>query len=79
MDKYQVEANFCKAGKNCESSHITGTWSTIYDQSFKVELDNGLRFLSNFKYSLKPNISSNPLKASLAQLEDLKTGDYGKF
>ena len=37
-----------------ESKHIAGNWSDIYDQSFKVELDNGLRFLANFKYSVKP-------------------------
>lgn len=54
MDKFQAEATFCKGGKECESKHIAGNWSDIYDQSFKVELDNGLRFLANFKYSVKP-------------------------
>jgi hypothetical protein len=54
MDKFQAEATFCKNGKECDSKHISGNWSDIYDQSFKVELDNGLRFLANFKYSVKP-------------------------
>lgn len=31
MDKYQVEAVFCKNGNKCEDSHIAGTWSTVYD------------------------------------------------
>jgi len=53
MDKYQAEAVLCKNGTECENKHVAGTWSNVYDQSFKVELDNGLRFLSNFKYSVK--------------------------
>jgi hypothetical protein len=75
MDKFQVEANFCKGGTECEQLHVTGTWSTIYDQAYQIQLDNGLRFLANFRYSLKdydPN-------AQFAQLSTLKTGDYGKF
>jgi len=53
MDQYQAEAVLCKNGTECENKHVAGTWSNVYDQSFKVELDNGLRFLSNFKYSVK--------------------------
>lgn len=69
----------CKNGSECESNHYAGTWSTIYDQSFKVELDNGLRFLANFKYVLKPEISEDPLKDGLQEFNTLKTGDYNKF
>jgi hypothetical protein len=54
MDKFQAEATFCKGGVKCEETHVAGSWSNIYDQSFKVELENGLRFISNFKYSVKP-------------------------
>jgi len=80
MDKFQAEAVFCSdGGANCSNDHITGTWSTIYDQSFKIELDNGLRFLSNFKYTLKPNISKDPEDQSVKSFTQLKTGDYGKF
>ena len=79
MDKYQVEAVFCKDAEKCEDSHISGTWSTVYDQSFKVELDNGLRFLANFKYSIKKEISALPYVDGEKKFEDVKTGDYGKF
>jgi hypothetical protein len=79
MDKYQVEAVFCKDAEKCEDSHISGTWSTVYDQSFKVELDNGLRFLANFKYSIKKEISVLPVVDGEKKFEDVKTGDYGKF
>ena len=48
MDKSQVEAILCKDGVSCASEHLTGTWSPVYDQSFTVELENGLRFLANF-------------------------------
>lgn len=79
MDKFQVEAILCKGGKDCEPNHLTGTWSTIYDQSFKVELENGLRFLANFKYTIKPDISALPQKEGSDKFESVKTGDYGKF
>jgi len=60
MDKFQVEGILCKDGVNCAQEHLTGTWSTIYDQAFKIELDNGLRFLANFKYTIKSDISAFP-------------------
>jgi hypothetical protein len=68
MDKFQAEATFCKNGKECDSKHIQGSWSDIYDQSFKVELENGIRFLANFKYSVKPQISEDPTKTVLKSL-----------
>jgi len=81
MDKFQVEAILCKNGEEgtCAKEHLQGTWSTIYDQSFKIELENGLRFLANFKYSVKPNISLTPSRDGEEKFEQLKTGDYGKF
>lgn len=81
MDKFQVEAILCKNGEEgtCAKDHLQGTWSTIYDQSFKIELENGLRFLANFKYSVKPDISQHPYTEGADKFEQLKTGDYGKF
>lgn len=40
---------------------IKGTWSTIYDQAFRVELENGMRFSANFRYNIIPELSKNPL------------------
>lgn len=51
----------------------------VYDQAFKVELDNGLRFLSNFKYTVKPTISKDPTQDGAEEFVSLKTGDYNKF
>jgi len=79
MDKFQVEAILCKDGVNCAQEHMTGTWSTIYDQSFKIELENGLRFLANFKYTIKPELSALPQQEGASHFESIKTGDYGKF
>lgn len=58
---------------------MSGKWSTVYDQSFKIELDNGIRFLANFRYSIKPSISQVPEKDGAVSFADVKTGDYGKF
>jgi Cathepsin C exclusion domain len=33
---------------------IPGKWTMIYDQAFDVELENGMRFLNNFRYNLNP-------------------------
>ena len=79
MDKFQAEAKFCKNGTECEDKTVAGQWSTIYDQSFKVELDNGLRFLANFKYTVKPEISQDPTQDGADEFSTLKTGDYSKF
>jgi hypothetical protein len=79
MDKFQVEAVLCVDGKDCESKHISGNWSPIYDQAFKIELENGIRFIANFKYSLKSDISKDPLKDDVSKFSGVKTGDYGKF
>ena len=52
----------------------------FYDQAFKVELNNGLRFITNYRYSVKEYVSSDPLKdKALAQNTELDTDDYDKF
>mmetsp|Transcript_35490 Transcript_35490/g.54292 ORF Transcript_35490/g.54292 Transcript_35490/m.54292 type:complete len:99 (+) Transcript_35490:464-760(+) len=79
MDKFQAEATFCEGGTKCSEKPVTGSWSTIYDQSFEIDLDNGLRFLANFMYSVKPNISALPQKDGYDKFESIKTGDYNKF
>lgn len=79
MDKYLAEATFCPKGGQCESTLVPGTWSPIYDQAFKIELNNGLRFLANFKYTVKPEISKDPIKDGSDEFQALKAGDYNKF
>jgi hypothetical protein len=45
----------------------------------KVELDNGLRFLANFKYTAKPTLTGDPLNDGMLMLADIHSGDYGSF
>lgn len=58
-DDFKVQAMECtnkmtKKGGACESKQIvTGKWSPIYSQALLVELDNGKRFITNFRYNLK--------------------------
>lgn len=79
IDHFKAEATVCKSKTQCDPTVITGKWSTIYDQAFMVELDNGLRFIANFRYSVKPNISANPANDLFSKFTGLKTGDYDRF
>jgi len=45
----------------------------------KIELENGLRFISNFRYNVKPTLSPEPLKDQLLMFADIHSGDYGSF
>jgi hypothetical protein len=38
-----------------------------------------MRFLANFKYTIKPDISALPQTDGSDKFESVKTGDYGKF
>ena len=57
MDNYKVEAVLCKDGGKCGTEIINGHWTAIYDQAFNIELDNGMRFLANYRYDIKNDIS----------------------
>jgi len=58
---FTAEASFCKNGNltNCSTDKKKGSWLNIYDQMLVVTLENGLRFSSNFKYTLRGNITNN--------------------
>ena len=38
-----------------------------------------MRFLANFKYTVKPEISQDPTKDGADEFQSLKAGDYNKF
>ena len=57
-----------------------GKWSPIYAQSLLVELDTGLRFITNFRYNVKKDISEDPLGASeYSKFTQLSTNDEDSF
>ena len=45
----------------------------------RVELDNGVRFLTNFRYNLKPEVSKDPLAEGATSFSSIKTSDYDTF
>jgi hypothetical protein len=61
MQDYQAEAVLCKKGV-CEKDVIKGKWTTIYDQAMDIEMENGLRFIANLRYNIKPEVSEDPVK-----------------
>ena len=83
MENYKAEAVFCKEGKKCNSETIKGKWTTIYDQAFNIELDNGIRFLANFRYNIKNEITKDPfqeaIKKGVSKFVAIESGDYDKF
>lgn len=51
----------------CDDSKIKGSWQTYYDQSLMIQLENNLRFVANFRYELKANITAEPSKVANMQ------------
>jgi len=45
----------------------------------RVELDNGTRFITNFRYNVKPSISSDPVGDGESAFVGMKTSDYDSF
>lgn len=64
MENYKVEAVLCEGGKKCGTEEIKGKWTSIYDQAFNIELDNGMRFIANFRYDIKPEVSTDPFETA---------------
>ena len=66
-------AKFCPDGnlQNCEKNGVFGTWQTYYDYAFLVELENDIRFLANFRYELKKNVTTDPVNYNIKILEKL--------
>lgn len=60
---------------------VNGNWFAFYDQAFKVELENGQRFISNYKYAIKPYVSTDPVKMGRHRIaqQNVQTDDYDKF
>ena len=83
MDNYKAEAVFCKAGQKCSEQVVKGRWTSIYDQAFNIELDNGMRFVANFRYNIKPEVSTDPFtqarESGVAGFGQIESGDYDKF
>ena len=52
-------------------------WFSFYDQAFKVEGDDGTRYLANYRYSLKDYEST--VAGGMKSLSQLDTDDYQKF
>ena len=60
MENYKAEAVYCEGGHKCSNDIMPGKWTSIYDQAFNIELDNGMRFIANFRYNLKPELANDP-------------------
>ena len=59
-------------------SSSSGTWNLIYDQAISIELNNGMRFITSFRYNVKDYVSPDPLAegAKQSQLSSLSKNDY---
>jgi len=78
-DKYAVEAKLCKAGSKTCGEVVKGKWSPVYAQAMVVELDNGLRFVSNFRYNIKKDVCTDPVNNFTEKLATLDTSSEDSF
>ena len=82
MDQYKVEAK-CTGCDSGAGTSVNGKWSPVYAQGMMVELDNGLRFVTNFRYNLKDSISKDPATekdvTALATIKSLKSDSVSSF
>ena len=67
------------AEANLSGEKVSGNWIPFYDQAFKVSLSNGMKFITNYRYSVKEYVTSTPLEKGAKALKDLATDDYDKF
>ena len=54
-DKVQIHIR-TSTKVRAEFSHglkVDGTWDVLYDQALLVQLDNGQRFVANFRHNIK--------------------------
>jgi len=59
---------------------VYGKWSPIYAQTLMVELENGVRFLTNFRYNVKKQLTPNPLNENdLAKFDKISTSSEEAF
>jgi hypothetical protein len=60
-----------------------GKWTSIYDQALDIELENGLRFIANLRYNIKPELSKDPFSQAAVKgvqsFGTIESGDYDKF
>ena len=78
-DDLTASAQLCESKDKCEGQKVNGYWNSFYDQAFKVELENGKRFLANWRYSLKEYVQAAPMKNGAKSISDVQIDDYDKF
>jgi hypothetical protein len=82
MDRYKVQAK-CAGCESGSGTSVEGRWSPIYAQGMMVELDNGLRFVANFRYNLKSSVSKDPYEekdvTALSEISKLTSDSLDKF
>lgn len=44
-----------------DSKVFKGNWTPYYDSSMIVSLENGLKFIANFRYNVKQSITKDPM------------------
>ena len=57
---------------------VGGHWSPYYDQSMIVSLENGLKFIANFRYNIKPEVTKDPMRPTLKEIESRFNEDMDK-
>ena len=87
IDDKNVLAYRCPGhNKNCnfdEAQAEKGTWDILYQQALVVQLDSGLRFISNFKYNIQSGVNGVKEGPAYEQpynlFERIRDHDFDRF
>lgn len=60
---------------------IKGTWDIAYQQALVVSLENNLRFVANFMYTIMPEDGQTepPYKQEFSKFERIRDHDFDRF
>ena len=91
VDESNVLAGECASSADC-AFNSKGTWDILYQESLLVQLENGMRFIANMQYRIRPDQlaspSSSPSASSAAQqpytlpfsrFATIRAHDYDRF
>lgn len=78
VDDSNVLAGECPSSADCQFN-VRGTWDILYRESLLVQLENGMRFIANMKYQIRPEYLGGGGKGASASLSSSEGGGAAAY